>query len=115
MVKRFKIKDGVTFDHLRVDPELLQGGSYIHPDVILVDEKLNIIDGVDLEVGFPQDLTQWNDQYYVLVLDFDAMQPFEPFYTYVEAESTSSKVLEKLEIEYNNWMSSRWYLEEIYC
>lgn len=113
MVKRFKIKDDVTFDHLRVDPEFLQGGSYIRNDVVLVDSKPNLINGIDLELGFPTDLSKWNDQDYILVLDFDALQPFEPFYTYAEKGSISSKILEKLEKEYNNWMSSRWYLEEI--
>lgn len=115
MIKRFKIKDGVTFDLLKCDSNICQGVSYIHKDVVLTDRKLNILNGIDVEIGFPEDLSKWNDQTYVLVLDFDSLQPFEPFYTYVEAESISSKFLGALEKEYNKWMSSRWYLEEIYC
>jgi len=112
-IKRFKLKDNIQFQDLRQHPGINPGGSYIQKDAVLIDSKFAIHKSIDVEIGFPEDLTEWNDIDYVLVLDFDFGQPFYPFYRFLATGENESRFVSELVERYNNWMSSRDYLEEI--
>jgi len=68
---------------------------------------------VDVNIAFPEDLSEWNDFEYVLVLDNDFGQPYLPFYSYLNREINCFKFLAGVVEEYNSLMESLPYMEEV--
>lgn len=75
-----------------------------------------------INIGFPDDLSKWNDFDYVLVLDEESLQPYTPFYDRLREQerpvtSIVSYYCEKFQNEfvdlYNETMSKFGFLEEI--
>jgi len=85
-IKRFKLKDGTTFDTIQQECKFIRdGGSWINPDSLHyisrdVTPQNSRGAEISLEIGFPKDLSKWDDYDFVLVLDEDFCQPYTPFY-----------------------------------
>ena len=70
--------------------------------------------GVSINIAFPEDLKEWNDFDYILVLDEDFGQPYGPFYHFMEGKIQEPwPVLIEVINAYNEFMSSFDWLEEI--
>ena len=85
-IKRFKLKDGITINDIRQECRIFrEGGSWINHDsayFISCDVTPQNSRGseISLEIGFPKDLSKWDDFDFVLVLDEEFGQPYTPFY-----------------------------------
>ena len=112
-IKRFRLKSDVTLQKLKDSGLPSVHCTFIHPDAVLRDSKFNTFGSIDFDIGFPEDLSKWNDKDFVLVVDDDLGQPYTPFYNYLEGKARLFEYLQKVIIEYNKFMESRWYLEEI--
>ena len=67
-----------------------------------------------INIGFPDDLSKWNDFDYVLVLDEDFLQPYTPFYNKLrEPERPVTAFQNEFVDLYNETMSKFGFLEEI--
>ena len=70
--------------------------------------------GVSINIAFPEDLKEWNDFDYILVLDEDFGQPYGPFYHFMEGKIQEPwPVLIEVINAYNEFMTSFDWLEEI--
>ena len=70
----------------------------------------------DVDIAFTDNLQQWNDFDNIIVLDSDFCQPYYPFYNYLNGKIGAKeipKVLPLFVTEYNKYMSSLEFLEEI--
>lgn len=69
---------------------------------------------ISVTIAFPEDLSEWNDIDYILVLDEQFGQPYIPFYYFMtgKIEEPWDKLKEIIEA-YNEFMSSLTCLEEI--
>ena len=56
------------------------GGAYIHKDSVFCFWQV-LADDIEVCIGFPSDLSEWNDEDYILVLDDQFGQPYTPFYS----------------------------------
>lgn len=73
-----------------------------------------LVDSITVNIGFPEDLSKWNDFDYILVLDEDFGQPYSPFYHYLNEELKEPfPFLEKVIQKYNKTLRHLLYLEEI--
>jgi len=118
-IHRFTLKKGTTLDDIRKEKNLTEGGSWIHKDskhcfYIVLDES------IELNIGFPDDLSKWNDWDYIIVLDDDFGQPYTPFYSYLDDYNENDMetksypdFLYKIINRYNEEMSKLGFLEEI--
>ena len=135
-IKRYKLKDGITKE------QLLQMGckksdnlTYICKGAVMGRTKsvkiftnheykdqygnlktLRCDSEFDIDIAFTENLQNWNDFDNVLVLDSDWCQPYYPFYNYMDGKigiKTSPKILPLLVAEYNKYMSSLEFLEEV--
>lgn len=135
-IKRYKLKDGITKE------QLLQMGckksdnlTYICEGAVMGRTKsvkiftnheykdqygnlktLRCDSEFDIDIAFTENLQNWNDFDNVLVLDSDWCQPYYPFYNYMDGKigiKTSPKILPLLVAEYNKYMSSLEFLEEV--
>ena len=68
---------------------------------------------VSINIAFPEDLKEWNDLDYILVMDDNFCQPYTPFYNYMDKEIPENTILEEIVKAYNELMSSFVWLEEI--
>ena len=112
-IARFRMRPNVTLKNLKC---LREGGSWIHKDAtrfMLIDiyDKYDIT----LNIGFPEDLSKWDDFNYVLVLDEEFGQPYTPFYAYMDGtwQKRESPVLNQIIKNYNEEMRNLPFLEEI--
>ena len=95
---------------------LREGGSWIHNDaksfwaVGLYDKYC-----ITLNIGFPKNLSKWDDFNYILVLDEEFGQPYIPFYAYLDGtwQKRESPVLNQIIKNYNTEMRKLPFLEEI--
>lgn len=114
-IKRFKLKSGLEKWWLTNVP--IEGeASWIHPRAIrFIGYRLNI-NGleIDVDIGFPENLTEWNDFEYIIVMDDDFCQPYGPFYTKLDnPDWNGNDFLNVLVEEYNNLLTNLPFLEEI--
>lgn len=66
-----------------------------------------------VDIGFTDDINNWNDCDNVIVLDEDFLQPYTPFYANFENDITNFPCLEKTVETYNDYMDSLDFLEEV--
>lgn len=115
-IKRFKLKDGITIEDIRESyPHLNDGGSWIHDDskTMIFKPSLADADDISVNIGFPEDFSQWNDFDYVLVLDEAFCQPYTPFYDFMDGRIKTFPFLYNVVKSYNEFMSSLNFLEEV--
>ena len=115
MIKRYKLKDGLTHEFL-IENGCKEGGRFVHPDGIFHIYR-NLVDSIELDIAFPADLSEWNDYDYILVLDDDFGQPYTPFYNYyARMRITGAKpgpYVRKVVTAYNKIMDSLPFFEEL--
>lgn len=114
MIKRYKLKDGVTHEFLLANG-CKEGGVWIDESAVFYISK-PLVDEVSLNIGFPDDLSKWNDVYYILVLDEDFGQPYTPFYHYAQTRIRGGKpfkFLSRVIAAYNKTMDSLPFFEEL--
>ena len=107
-IKRFKLKDGADVSEVPLTPHM----TYVHKDAVRGFYKW-LADSVEVNIAFPQDLSEWNDFDFVLVLDEDFCQPYTPFYDFLNGYTKLFPFLAKVVKAYNAVMESLPYLEEI--
>ena len=117
-IRRFRLKENITADDIRKAVGLREGGSWIQEDCKQF-LCVNLVDSMELNIGFPDDLSQWNDWDHILVLDDDFCQPYTPFYTYWNdvkengrATRTYPDFLRNVIDRYNEEMGKLEFLEE---
>lgn len=126
-IKRYKIKDGININ----DVVSFHGvekcdWSFVHKDAKFGMAKYIYSRKLDFEVSiyvtFSENLQEWDDFNYVLVLDDDFGQPYTAFYRRLEQtilpakqklSSTENKYVDWVVEEYNKFMDSISFLEEI--
>jgi len=116
VVNKYKLKDGVTAEDIirEVKAKKMtvgQYGRYIHPDVKFSAYK-EIVENISVCIGFPEDLSKWDDFNYVLVMDEDFGQPYTPFYN-VEEENKRFAFVMNVVGHYNKLMDSLSFLERV--
>jgi len=127
-INRYKLKDLNTAESEIMKYNIRTGGGYISQDTT-VFLFAPLYKNVTLNVGFPKDLSVWNDFDHVIVLDEDFGQPYTPFYKYLDnAESTPvryepkmpftitlnvSPFLQRVIRAYNETMDKYSFLEKI--
>lgn len=107
-IKRFRLKPDADISSVPKSKYL----SYIHKDCVRRFSK-SLGHGITLDIGFPEDLSKWNDFDYVLVLDEDFGQPYGPFYHYMGNKIPAFPALLEIVNAYNREMSKLEYLEEL--
>lgn len=131
-IKRFKLKEGTTLDEIRSYPGIKDNyGTWISKDTILhLTIKLSVVVIIagtrhprknrehrfelDLGIGFPEDLSHWDDYTHTVVLDMQFCQPYYPFYHRFNTEIKDHEHVLKMVVEkYNATMASLPFLEEI--
>lgn len=85
IINRYKLKDGIMLEEILKELEErniphTEGGGYIHKDSYWSFWK-NLVGDIEVCVALPKDLSEWNDEDYVLVLDDAFGQPYTPFYS----------------------------------
>ena len=115
-IKRFKIKPGVDiFVHPcgRIQRIIYGPVKYVNENSVGGFWE-SLCHGISVTIAFPQDLSEWDDFDYILVLDEDFGQPYVPFYHFLEGkiEKPWDGLREVIEA-YNEFMSSLTFLEEI--
>ena len=124
-IKHYRLKEGVTKETL-LKNGCTEGGSWISKDTeycihksasakIRTKKSFRYIpDSFDIWVGFPSDLSKWNDFDHVLVLDEDFCQPYTAFYhENYDKDINDSPCLEHVIEQYNDFLSSLPFLEEL--
>jgi len=124
-IKRYKLKDGITKDDL-IKAGCKEGNAIwiIKEGCVLYKthyvEITSIIEGkkykfdYDIDIAFTENFSDWNDFDNIIVLDEDFCQPYTPFYgENFGKEVTGFICLENLIKEYNRYMDSLPFLEEI--
>ena len=105
--KRFRLKPNVTMDLIKACGFKPGGDGWIHKDAVVFKSwKLN--EDISLNIAFPDNLGEWNDFDFVLVLDEEFGQPYTPFY---EAKK-HFEFLDRVIKRYNAIMTSMTLFEE---
>lgn len=135
-IKRYKLKDGITKEQLlKMGCRESDNLSYICKGAVIGKTHLIKIPftyeykdkygnlktikytlDFDVDISFTENLQQWNDFDNIIVLDSDFCQPYHPFYDYMSEEMKANqapKVLLLLVAEYNKYMDSLEFLEEV--
>jgi hypothetical protein len=124
-IKHYKLKDGITREYL-LENRCKEGGTWISKDTELfisktISAKIRtkkgfryVADSFDICVGFPADLSKWNDFDYIIVIDEDFCQPYTAFYhDNYDKDIKGFPCLEYVIEQYNEFLSSLPFLEEI--
>lgn len=127
MINRYKLKDGITIQdieteikqRLREDKSFHgmfgKGGTWIndktHVDTHFISCQCGNQD-ISLNIGFPGDLSQWNDFEDVLILDEDFGQPYGPFYNVMDDKTKAFPFVLNIIGNYNKLMNSFSFLEK---
>ena len=106
-IKRFKLKENADVSTVPLKEHM----TYVHKDAVRGFRKY-LKGSVELNVAFPQDLSEWNDFDFVLVLDDDFCQPYTPFYGFLNGDTKLFPFLAEVVKAYNEVMGSLPYLEE---
>lgn len=110
-IARFKLKKDVDLNGVNTSPY----AKYIN-DGAIKGTYYSLCHEITVNIGFPEDLSKWNDFDYILVLDEDFGQPYIPFYKYLYDDSEKSNwptALEEIVKKYNETLRGLPYLEEI--
>lgn len=115
-IKRFKMKpdaDISVFPWGRIQRIIHGKVSYVNENSVCGFWE-PLCHEISVTIAFPQDLSEWNDFDYILVLDEDYGQPYGPFYHFLEGkiEKPWDGLIDVIEA-YNEFMSSLIFLEEI--
>lgn len=126
-IKRYKLKPNITKEQLE-KYEYKDGGSWIFKGCKHFISKYFHINYLckytenkvrkcsfefSVDIGFTDDINNWNDYDNIIVLDEDFCQPYTPFYTEFENDVTDFPCLEKTVETYNDYMDSLDFLEEV--
>ena len=114
IIKRFKIKPGTTMEDLRRAGVKPGKAAFIREDcTMLIWKELPGVSDITVNIGFPEDLSTWNDLNCVDVIDEDFGQPYIPFYTYLDnPDKNKSEFVQKVVRGYNAFLSLLPFLEE---
>jgi hypothetical protein len=135
-IKRYKLKDGITKDQLlQMGCKESENLTYICKGAVIgktknieikisheyKDEYGNLktihdTSEFDVDIAFTDNIQNWNDFDNIIVLDSDWCQPYYPFYDYMMGKMKASeapRILPLLVAEYNNYMDSLEFLEEV--
>lgn len=82
-MKRFKLKDGISNADISKLDGIRDGGTWVQKDCVS-HLHFPLGSSISLDVGFPEDLSKWDDFDYAIVLDDDFCQPYTPFYKHFE-------------------------------
>lgn len=118
-ISRFRLKPGAEVDTSKMS----EYANFIHVDATRSFHQY-LADDICLYVGFPEDLSKWDDFDYVLVLDDDFGQPYTPFYSFLSRQEYAKETgaefdeepfpfLKKVIDRYNLEMEKLPYLEKI--
>lgn len=112
MIKRYKLKDEIDAEFL-LKNGCKEGGTYVQPDAKYLIFR-TLCDSISLDIAFPEDLSRWNDDDYILVIDEDFGQPYGPFYKFYAQKRIEgySPFLTKVMKKYNEVMDSLPFFEE---
>ena len=83
-INRYKLKDDVTMDEILSELKernlpVSEGGKYINDKACYSTWKV-LVDGISINIAFPENPIEWDDYEFVLVMDDDFCQPYTPFY-----------------------------------
>lgn len=112
MIKRFNLVNNA--EELINNQKYMRKGnaSFIHKDVTRWIVR-TLKNDITLFVGFPDDLSIWNDFDFVLVMDDSFGQPYTPFYNLLSGESKGFAFLNEVVEKYNEIMESFTFLKEV--
>lgn len=133
-IKQYKLKPDITKEQL-ISMGFKEGGTYVHKEAKMVLIHCIVIHNTteikkkngkirtykftsefDVDIAITDNLNDWNDYDNILVLDSDFGQPYYPFYEYMSGKMKANqvpKVLPLLVTEYNKYMDSLEFLEEV--
>lgn len=123
-IKRFKLKEGRPTQEDFERYKFREGGSWIIKDAkwfcdkfIRKEDKDYYRDyEISFNMAFQEELSKFDDIDNILVLDEEFGQPYTPFYGYMENNGDKEPFppfLAWVILEYNEWMSSFDFLEEV--
>lgn len=121
-IKRFKLKEGRPTQEDFERYGFREGGTWIIKDakwfiskIIRKKDKSYQDYEFSFSMAFQEDLLKFNDFDNILVLDEEFCQPYTPFYGYMENNGNKEPFpfLAWVISEYNEWMSSFDFLEEV--
>lgn len=135
-IKRYKLKEGITkeqllqmgcreadfYTYIRKGAVIGRGNcidihfTYPHTGKNGKTKTIKTNSEFDIDIAFTENIQDWNDFDNVLVLDSDFGQPYYPFYDYMSGKMKVNeipKVLPLLVAEYNKYMDSLEFLEEV--
>lgn len=110
----YKIKDEfLKNNHIKSSHS---GGTWINKNCVSVISKTFFYNELEfsVDIGFPDNLRQWNDFDYILVMDEDFGQPYTPFYgEWYKKEVENFPCLEYVIQKYNEFLDSLDFLEKV--
>ena len=114
IVNRYRMKPGVTLDDIK--HELQEKHLPISTNTSYIDGWLEfstfsmLVDEISVNIGFPKDVSKWDDYEHIVVIDEDFLQPYGPFYNIDE-----DPFIYALNVvgHYNKFMDSLSFLEEV--
>ena len=110
MKNSYKMKPDVNIEDIE---GIREGGSWINKrDKYFITRTCGDED-ITLNIGFPDDLSLWDDFDDVIVLDENFCQPYYPFYDAVEKNKTNNIFAMNVIGHYNKIMNSFPFLEKI--
>lgn len=132
-IQRFHLKPGVTHDEIRAFIKskynrIAENPSWISKDskygmdhtFVMVEKGKNKRKDrfeISIDIGFPEDLSKWDDDAHVIIIDEDFLQPYTPFHELKTDEEngkrteTVFRTLEWTVNTYNEFMRSLPFLE----
>ena len=112
-IERFQLIS--DYDWSNPNFQLRPGGTWIQPDCTCFIERIYCTKDAEIGIyiGFPDDMTKWNDYDYVCVLDEDFCQPYTPFYDLLDGKPIDFPFLSRIVDEYNNFMNCQPFLQKI--
>ena len=117
IVNEYRLKQGITAEEIISElkkKHLPTGiyGTYIHPDAKFSTSK-EIAEDISVNIAFPEDLSEWNSFDYILVMDENFGQPYDPFYKADEDEKRRFPFAMNVIGCYNKFMDQFEFLEKI--
>ena len=118
-IKRYKIKGNATKDDIihSCYCSRFDGGKFVISDADFTIFKFIKYKKNDSEfsinISFRLNIQDWNDFDNILVLDEDWCQPYTLFYDYYDKEVSDFPTLEYIIAEYNKFLDSLNFLEEV--
>lgn len=113
-IKRYRIKHGFDKQILIDEYDFRPGGSWISKDVKYYN-KFTIgfykYRDIVLYIGIPDDIKEWNDIDYVLVVDNEVFYPLKEFY---DLSFGSDEFRDDIVRRYNMMLDELEYLEEVH-